>query len=139
MLELGPFLVALVVTLIAFCVSGFLSFHCFHVETVIEEREVYSISDSVQDSGSFVLGCGHTASDAYYAFYVESPIGVKLELISADEAYLRETSGTPSLVKIGLEYQNPVLRKWFWNFAQGYSVIYVPEDTIQRSFNLDSE
>lgn len=77
--------------------------------------------------GSFILGSGHVQDVQYYFYYYETPKGIKLGKIEAEDSYIVETNSiTPSIYEVKESGTVDV-----------YYNIYVPVGTVVASYTLN--
>lgn len=140
---IGVFVGALV-GLLAMLILGSIGYVIIPNETVtISEMPIYSLSDSSEYSGRFVLGSGYVKSELRVYYVSITPDGKRIESCSRYNAYIVETNDESPKVKItGNRYK----WKWArWIFPEINMMfdcfdkveLIVPENTITMQYNID--
>lgn len=106
-----------------------------------------NISNDFKIQGAFILGCGYidaeTTSEMKYYYFMVDEYGKKLESISGNDVYIRETSETePCLIKTYVNYEFNDFFKWFlgengFTKTEIKNILVVPENTIKIDYNVE--
>ncbi|EWH19973.1 hypothetical protein [Bacillus haynesii] len=116
----------------------------FDTHKVLEERiSIYSIKDTSNISGQFVLGSG-TVNEQQYFYFVSEKEGFKsVDKVSTDSSRIKEGNyKKPYMKKYKYEYDNKFVR-----FMLGKTVFikensydfYLPENTVTQEYKVDLE
>ncbi|WP_332274903.1 hypothetical protein [Bacillus velezensis] len=134
-------IVAAIVTL--FCV-GVIGFYPFDNHAVLEEKvSVYSIKDSLNPSGKFVLGSG-IIDDTQYFYFVSEKKGFKsVHKVKAETSRVKEGDyKTPHVKKYRYEYTNKFVRFMFGEnqpFKEESYDFFLPKHTVTQEYKVDLE
>ncbi|MFT4400556.1 hypothetical protein ACMX2I_11020 [Bacillus sp. SW14] len=135
-------IVAAIVTL--FCV-GLIGVICpFDNRAVLQEKtNVYSIKDSSNVSGNFVLGSG-IIDDTQYFYFVSEKQGFKsVHKVKAEASRVKEGDyKTPYVKKYDYEYENKFVRFMFGEsplFKDSSYDFFLPEHTVTQEYKVDLE
>lgn len=161
-LEYNDFSDGLLGSLISGLVSLFLSFVICGIITpeiaectgakisgeAVSVVELSALTDGVETSGSFFLGCGSIDEDQYISFITyEEGKGYNVDKVKATNYvyidYLGEKCPYDKPVKVEYEedWVNPIWRFLTWRVA-GWTTFYVPEGSVLENYysiNLDVE
>ncbi|AME04842.1 MULTISPECIES: hypothetical protein [Bacillus] len=135
-------IVAAIVTL--FCV-GVIGWLCpFDNHAVLEEEvNVYSIKDSSNVSGKFVLGSG-IIDDTQYFYFVSEKEGFKsVHKVKAEASRVKEGDyKTPYVKKYSYKYTNKFVRIMFGEnqpFKEKSYDFFLPKHTVTQEYKVDLE
>jgi hypothetical protein len=104
----------------------------------VRQYDLVSFNDSGQLDGRFFLGSGTVNESMYYRFYYEKGKGFNYNKIEANSVKNIYYDDDPRIIK----YRITKKPKGLWSlmtfgFYDYYYLIYVPEGSIKRQFNLD--
>lgn len=126
-----------IVALIACIPMNFAEMHA--VDPV--KTEVYSLKDTSETSGRFVLGSG-TAQEVPYFYYVVEKDGFKsIDKAVIGASKIREgTYEKPYVLTYDVQYKSAIAR-FFYGKSTGLNTyeFYLPEDTITTDYKIDME
>lgn len=109
---------------------------------VESSNPIYGIEDKFNTSGSFFLGCGGFGEQLKYYYIEETDKGLKTTSGGGEDFYLKiiEDDSEPRIENYEYAFKN---RSWNlvahigFNDYYGYSVLFVPKDTIKVDYNID--
>ncbi|MCP9298347.1 hypothetical protein [Bacillus halotolerans] len=119
-------------------------FFPFDNHAVLQEKvNVYSIKDSSNVSGNFVLGSG-IIDDTQYFYFVSEKEGFKsVHKVKAEASRVKEGDyKTPYVKKYGYEYTNKLVRFMFGDsppFKDRSYDFFLPEHTVTQEYKIDLE
>jgi len=132
-------LVSLLVSLfIALIISMILDVFTDKVFELKSTNEIVALQDKNSVIGHFFLGSGSIDGDMKYVFMSKEQNGFRMESFDANEAIV-VYSDDKKIERYESEFKNQTLKKLFgqpW-FADSEYKIYVPDGTIQNSYNVD--
>lgn len=130
-------LVGVLVSLIAYIPANHVEMHA--VDPV--KTEIYSLKDTSETSGSFILGSG-TAQEVPYFYYVVEKDGFKsIDKAAIPASKIREGSyEKPYVLTYDVQYKSAIAR-FFYGKSTGLNTyeFYLPEDTITTDYKIDME
>ena len=112
---------------------------CETTDIVSSQEDIYSLQDNISSSsfGNFIVY--HSSEDNKYFYYIfdEETNGLKYSSISAKDVILK-FDDNPRLVKYKTITKNKNFRNWFFDLnVKTYTVLYVPENSVVNSINID--
>lgn len=106
---------------------------------VIEEQEIYALSDSSATKGASYLFAGYIDEKLVYGYVVDTERGKQIKEIDAKNAYITEGDYTPTIrthkIKFKHDWYNWFARDEF--IEEDYVEFLVPIDTITAEYNVD--
>lgn len=138
-------IVGVVVDIVLLFVAGAIVYaNLFDTHKVFEERiSVYSIKDTTNINGQFVLGSG-TVNEEQYFYFVSEKEGFKsVDKVSTDSSRIKEGGfKTPYMKKYKYVYDNKFIRFMFGetaiNRGNAYD-FYLPKNTVTQEYKVDLE
>lgn len=109
-------------------------------EVVISETDIYSLTDTAEYEGRFVLGSGQVDGDLKIYYVTESDGGKKIERADRDKVVIVESDERPHAVVMGDRY------KWKWVNLFALDIhellgdrvtLTVPKDTVTTEYSID--
>ena len=104
---------------------------------LVNTNKIIALQDNITGEGSTTyLGAGHYEDNLNYFYATNTNMGVKIEKVQADFAYV-QYSNTPKIET----YKVTGFNKWT-TYLYAYPCyeiykIYVPKGTIQQNYNID--
>ena len=106
-------------------------------KTLVYERELYELKDNTK---TYIYKHSSKNVDLYTYLYINKKKDIIKETVECEYTKLHFTKGKPRIVKYKKEIKNPVLAFLFLNGGQKPEyVIYLPEDSIDKTFSVDLE
>lgn len=106
-------------------------------KTLVYERELYELKDNTK---TYIYRRSSKNVDLYTYLYINKKKDIIKKNVECEYTKLHFTKGKPRIVKYKKEIKNPVLAFLFLNGGQKPEyVIYLPEDSIDRTFSVDLE
>lgn len=146
------FLEAIFMSFLGFLTGGFLSMVILTIATrfipessyITETKHVnyiYSLQDNSNVNGTFILGGGSVKEEPVYTYYIKTNAGYMLTNIKSELCAIQESDKIKhSIVTRKNVFINNNLRRWLIEpRATPEHIVYVPNGTIIRNFNLDSK
>ena len=138
----GAFLLGLfgfVIGIFAWFIIGIVGFALPYDEVVIKQP-IYALNDSSETDGRKFLFSGYVDEKLVYRYVVGSDKGKCIKSCDSDDAYIKDIESDNPYV----EYHDYKFKySWFGLFAmdykslEGYSIFYVPKETITNEYNVD--
>ena len=104
---------------------------------------ITAMQDNLNTHGKFYMRRGYIETDLCYYYVYSTKNGLKSSYIPANKTYLNYTTDKPHIERYTRRWSKSWL-KWFTcNDAQDYAVndvyykAYVPEGSVEQSFNVD--
>ncbi len=104
---------------------------------------ITAMQDNFNTHGKFYIRSGYIETDLYYYYFYSTKNGLRSSYIPAKKTYLNYTTGTPHIERYARRWNKSWI-KWFTHFdAQDYVIndvyykAYVPEGSVEQSFNVD--
>lgn len=121
-----------------FLVGGIIGCFLPTVE-VVEEHELYTLSDSSSVEGENYLFAGYIDEKMVYRYMIDTERGKQIEEEKADNVYIKEGNYPPAVkihrMKLKKDWYN-----WFAHalFVEDYYVeFFVPENTVTGKYKID--
>ena len=111
-----------------------------YIYSPVSETPIIALKDDQSVVGSHFLFSGITDSELRYYFATETDLGVKIKHVKAENAYVRYDSENPRIQS----YRCTGFRHWYTFLysvplkSDNY-VLYVPEGTIERVYEINLE
>lgn len=104
---------------------------------------ITAMQDNFNTHGRFYIRSGYIETDLYYYYFYPTKNGLKSSYIPANKTYLNYTTDEPHIERYTRRWNKSWI-KWFTHFdAQNYVTndvyykAYVPEGSVEQSFNMD--
>ena len=104
---------------------------------------ITAMQDNFNTHGRFYIRSGYIETDLYYYYFYSTKNGLKSSYIPANKTYLNYTTDEPHIERYTRRWNKSWI-KWFTHFdAQDYVTndvyykAYVPEGSVEQSFNMD--
>ena len=142
-----------VVTLILFGILVWYIGSCFtgcilykfkgNTEEYSTSWNITAMQDNLNTHGRFYMRSGYIETDLYYYYFYSTKNGLRSSYIPANKTYLNYTTDKPHIERYTRRWNKSWI-KWFTcQDAQDYAVndvyykAYVPEGSVEQSFNVD--
>lgn len=128
--------------LVGLCVSifggGIISLTADTTKTLKYERELYALKDN---RNTYIYRHSNKQNiDVYSYLYMNKKKDIIKKNVECEYTKLHFTKGKPRIVKYEREIKNPVLRFLFaGKLLNPEYIIYLPEDSIDKTFLIDLE
>ena len=105
---------------------------------VVEEQEIYALTDNSSIEGASYLFSGYINENLVCRYVISTDRGKHIEQIDADYVYINEGDYKP-IVKHYTYVFEKEWYKWFAHtaFVDDYYEFYVPENTVTNEYNID--
>ncbi len=104
---------------------------------------ITAMQDNLNTHGRFYMRSGYIETDLYYYYFYSTKNGLKSSYIPANKTYLNYTTDKPHIERYTRRWNKSWI-KWFTctdaqNYATNdvYYKAYVPEGSVEQSFNVD--
>lgn len=104
---------------------------------------ITAMQDNFNTHGKFYIRSGYIETDLYYYYFYSTKNGLKSSYIPANKTYLNYTTDKPHIERYTRKWSKSWI-KWFTcQDAQDYATndvyykAYVPEGSVEQSFNVD--
>lgn len=138
------FAIAFYVATLAFLITMF--FGVVVVETAdcdwveISTTEVAAFSDSVGIKGRTYLGRGYVEDTLSYFYVLDTPCGMTVKQVTAEQCYIKYTDKAPYVVAYEARTKNGFIRWAFGNSGKKSYTFYLPEGSVITDYyNIDLE
>ena len=106
-------------------------------KTLVYERELYELKDNTK---TYIYKHSSKNVDLYTYLYMNKKKDIIKKNVECEYTKLHFTKGKPRIVKYEREIKNPVLRFLFAGRSLDPEyIIYLPEDSIDKTFSVDLE
>ena len=135
----GAFMGFLIGVAVCFVLGGIIGV-CLPTTEIIEEQEIYALSDSSTVGGKHYLSVGYVNEELVYRYVVNTDKGKHVKEEKASDVYLHEGDYQPSVKTHSVEFKESWY-KWIahdvFRGEERYVEFYVPENTITTEYNVD--
>lgn len=103
---------------------------------------ITAMQDNLNTHGRFYLRSGYIETDLCYYYFYPTKEGLKHGYVPANKTYLNYTDGTPHIERYSRKWNKTWIE--FFTFVEAqcydeniYYKAYIPEGTVEQSFNID--
>ena len=127
----------------SFLTGGVLYHFKGNTEEYSTSWNITAMQDNLNTHGKFYFRSGYIDTELYYYYFYSTKNGLKSSYIPAKKTYLNYTTDNPHIERYARRWSKSWI-KWLTCFdAQNYAgndvyyKAYVPEGSVEQSFNMD--
>jgi ABC-type uncharacterized transport system permease subunit len=125
---------SILATILAFVIGHNLMFNVGRYNKKLDEKNLYSISDSLTVNGAFFLASGVVSGDLLYYYVTEDTYGYRVHSVGAKKAFVKFSDETPNIKIYTFSLKNKL---WGFCLDQYNFIITIPEGSITEKFSID--
>lgn len=139
-------LVGIMIWFVGSALSGAILYNKGNTEEYYTSWNITAMQDNLNTHGRFYIRSGYIETDLCYYYTYLTKNGLKSDYIPANKSYLNYTTDKPHIERYTRRWNKSWI-KWFTHFdAQDYATyatndvyykVYVPEGSVEQSFNID--
>ena len=110
-----------------------------NVMQVISSKNIVALKDNSYGKGRIFLGSGTINDELYYTYLVDEDHGIKPDTVRASDAFIVISDGTPRIEFVSSVGFKKKSRYIYATPSKGYWIFYIPEGSVDYTYNIDLE